>query len=73
MARHFITSVFLEEQLVSPWPQGVLLRFTKFGQTGLTVSRMIPGTGTFGKQPDENEASFITGHILNVDGGHSAA
>src|SRR5580692_4532359 len=32
------------------------MRFTKFGQTGLTVSRMILGTGTFGKQTDEKEA-----------------
>jgi aryl-alcohol dehydrogenase-like predicted oxidoreductase len=32
------------------------MQFTKFGQTGLTVSRFILGTGTFGKQTDENEA-----------------
>ena len=32
------------------------MQFTKFGQTGLTVSRMILGTGTFGKQADEREA-----------------
>src|SRR5271168_5294869 len=32
------------------------MQFTKFGQTGLTVSRMILGTGTFGKQTDETEA-----------------
>src|SRR3984893_17857749 len=32
------------------------MQFTKFGQTGLTVSRMILGTGTFGKQTDEREA-----------------
>jgi len=32
------------------------MQFTKFGQTGLTVSRMILGTGTFGKQTDEKEA-----------------
>src|SRR5258708_37186256 len=30
--------------------------FTKFGHTGLTVSRMTLGTGTFGKQTDEKEA-----------------
>src|SRR5258708_25416555 len=36
--------------------QGVFMQFTKFGQTGLTVSRMILGTGTFGKQTDEKEA-----------------
>src|SRR5258708_12204634 len=32
------------------------MQFTKFGQTGLTVSRMIVRTGTFGKQTDEKEA-----------------
>ena len=32
------------------------MQSTKFGQTGLTVSRMILGTGTFGKQTDEQEA-----------------
>jgi aryl-alcohol dehydrogenase-like predicted oxidoreductase len=32
------------------------MQFTKFGQTGLTVSRMILGTGTFGTQTDEKEA-----------------
>src|SRR5258708_7820139 len=32
------------------------MQFTKFGQTGLTVCRMILGTGTFGKQTDEKEA-----------------
>jgi len=36
--------------------QGMPMQFTKFGQTGLTVSRMILGTGTFGKQTDEAEA-----------------
>jgi aryl-alcohol dehydrogenase-like predicted oxidoreductase len=32
------------------------MQFTKLGQTGLTVSRMILGTVTFGKQTDEKEA-----------------
>src|SRR5580704_6955238 len=32
------------------------MQFTTFGKTGLTVSRMILGTGTFGKQTDEQEA-----------------
>jgi aryl-alcohol dehydrogenase-like predicted oxidoreductase len=32
------------------------MQFAKLGQTGLTVSRMILGTGTFGKQMDEAEA-----------------
>src|SRR5580704_3104528 len=29
------------------------MQFKKFGQTGLTVSRLCLGTGTFGKQADE--------------------
>jgi 1-deoxyxylulose-5-phosphate synthase len=32
------------------------MQFTKFGRTGLTVSRMILGTGTFGKQTDQAQA-----------------
>jgi aryl-alcohol dehydrogenase-like predicted oxidoreductase len=32
------------------------MQFPKFGQTGLTVSRLILGTGTFGKQTDDQEA-----------------
>ena len=32
------------------------MEFAKFGRTGLTVSRMCLGTGTFGKQTDEAEA-----------------
>src|SRR5271170_55423 len=32
------------------------MQFKKFGQTGLTVSRLCLGTGTFGKQADEAEA-----------------
>src|SRR5580704_13730045 len=32
------------------------MQFTKFGQTGLTVSRLILDTGTFGKQTDEKES-----------------
>jgi aryl-alcohol dehydrogenase-like predicted oxidoreductase len=32
------------------------VQFTKFGETGLSVSRLILGTGTFGKQTDEHEA-----------------
>jgi aryl-alcohol dehydrogenase-like predicted oxidoreductase len=32
------------------------MQFTKFDRTGLTVSRMILGTGTFGKQTDQAEA-----------------
>src|SRR5580700_9913590 len=35
---------------------GVLMQFTKFGRTGLTVSRLCLGTGTFGKQTDEAES-----------------
>ena len=32
------------------------MQFTKFGRTGLTVSRLCLGTGTFGKQTDEAES-----------------
>jgi aryl-alcohol dehydrogenase-like predicted oxidoreductase len=32
------------------------VQFTNFGSTGLTVSRLVLGTGTFGKQTDEQEA-----------------
>jgi aryl-alcohol dehydrogenase-like predicted oxidoreductase len=32
------------------------MQFAKFGHTGLTVCRMILGTGTFRKQTDEKEA-----------------
>jgi aryl-alcohol dehydrogenase-like predicted oxidoreductase len=32
------------------------VQLTKFGSTGLTVSRLILGTGTFGKQTDEQES-----------------
>jgi 1-deoxyxylulose-5-phosphate synthase len=32
------------------------MEFTQFGRTGLTVSRLTLGTGTFGKQTDEAEA-----------------
>jgi 1-deoxyxylulose-5-phosphate synthase len=35
------------------------MEFTKFGSTGLTVSRMCIGTGTFGKQTDEGESHRI--------------
>ena len=32
------------------------MQFTEFGRTGLTVSRLGLGTGTFGKQTDEAES-----------------
>src|SRR5690242_11934390 len=32
------------------------MKYTKFSRTGLTVSRLCIGTGTFGKQTDEAEA-----------------
>ncbi len=35
------------------------MEFTRFGRTGLTVSRVCLGTGTFGKQTDEVEAFRI--------------
>ena len=35
------------------------MEFVKFGRTGLLVSRLCLGTGTFGKQTDEEEAHRI--------------
>jgi aryl-alcohol dehydrogenase-like predicted oxidoreductase len=35
------------------------MAFTKFGRTGLTISRMRLGTGTLGKQTDEADAHRI--------------
>src|ERR1700722_14526394 len=42
------------------------MQFTKFGQTGLTVSRMILGTGTFGKQTDEAEAHRMLDQVAEA-------
>src|SRR5258708_4061387 len=36
--------------------RGIFMQFTKFGRTGLSVSRLCLGTGTFGKQTDEAES-----------------
>jgi aryl-alcohol dehydrogenase-like predicted oxidoreductase len=46
--------------------QGAPMQFTKFGQTGLTVSRMILGTGTFGKQTDEAEAHRMLDKVADA-------
>lgn len=35
------------------------MEFTKFGKTGLTVSRLCLGTATFGMQSDENASRAI--------------
>jgi 1-deoxyxylulose-5-phosphate synthase len=35
------------------------MQFTKLSRTGLSVSRLCLGTGTFGKQTDEAEAIRI--------------
>ena len=35
------------------------MQLAKFGHTGLTVSRLCPGTATFGKQTDEAESHRI--------------
>jgi aryl-alcohol dehydrogenase-like predicted oxidoreductase len=35
------------------------MKFTQFGRTGLSVSRLCLGTGTFGKQTDEAESHRI--------------
>jgi aryl-alcohol dehydrogenase-like predicted oxidoreductase len=42
------------------------MQFTKFGQTGLTVSRVILGTGTFGKQTDEAEAHRMLDKVADA-------
>ncbi len=42
------------------------MQFTKFGQTGLTVSRMILGTGTFGKQTGEAEAHRMLDKVADA-------
>jgi aryl-alcohol dehydrogenase-like predicted oxidoreductase len=42
------------------------MQFTKFGQTGLTVSRMALGTGTFGKQTDEAEAHGMLDKVADA-------
>ena len=42
------------------------MQFTKFDQTGLTVSRIIFGTGTFGKQTDETEAHRMLNTAASV-------
>src|ERR1700748_2680641 len=39
--------------------KGAKMEITRFGATGLTVSRMAIGTGPFGKQTDEHEAFRI--------------
>ena len=42
------------------------MQFAKFGQTGLTVSRMILGTGTFGNQTDEAEAHQMLDNVAEA-------
>jgi 1-deoxyxylulose-5-phosphate synthase len=40
------------------------VEYTKFGRTGLSVSRLSLGTATFGKQTDEKLSHEITGRWL---------
>ena len=42
------------------------MQFTQFGRTGLAVSRLCIGTGTFGHQTDENEAFRILGKAADA-------
>ncbi len=42
------------------------MKFSKFGNTGLTVSRMCMGTGTFGKQTSEDESFRIFDRIAEA-------
>jgi 1-deoxyxylulose-5-phosphate synthase len=45
---------------------GMTMQFSKFGKTGLTVSRLCLGTGTFGKQTDEQEAHRILDKVVDA-------
>jgi NAD(P)-dependent dehydrogenase (short-subunit alcohol dehydrogenase family) len=67
---------------VSPGPTdtGILTRFTGTAENKAALAAQVP-LGRLGLSEEvadgivfiaSNEASFITGHILNVDGGHSA-
>ena len=42
------------------------MEFTKFGRTGLTISRICLGTGTFGKQTNEADAHRILDKAAEV-------
>jgi aryl-alcohol dehydrogenase-like predicted oxidoreductase len=42
------------------------MEFVKFGRTGLTVSRLCLGTGTFGKQTDEAEAHRMLDQVAEA-------
>ena len=42
------------------------MEFAKLGRTGLTVSRVCLGTGTFGKQTDEAEAHRMLDHVAEA-------
>src|SRR5580698_5695532 len=42
------------------------MEFAKFGRTGLTVSRMCLGTGTFGRQTDEAEAHRMLDQVAEA-------
>jgi 1-deoxyxylulose-5-phosphate synthase len=42
------------------------MEFAKFGRTGLTVSRICLGTGTFGKQTDEAEAHRMLDQVAEA-------
>jgi NAD(P)-dependent dehydrogenase (short-subunit alcohol dehydrogenase family) len=67
---------------VAPGPTdtGMLTRFTGTAEKKATLATQVP-LGRLGLAEEvaegivfiaSNEASFITGHVLNVDGGHSA-
>jgi NAD(P)-dependent dehydrogenase (short-subunit alcohol dehydrogenase family) len=67
---------------VAPGPTdtGMLTRFTGTAEKKATLATQVP-LGRLGLSEEvaegivfiaSNEASFITGHVLNVDGGHSA-
>jgi NAD(P)-dependent dehydrogenase (short-subunit alcohol dehydrogenase family) len=67
---------------VAPGPTdtGMLTRFTGTAENRAALARQVP-LGRFGLSEEvadgivfiaSDEARFITGHVLNVDGGHSA-
>src|SRR6202021_567474 len=56
---HFGRSAALQQGW-APFPDnGANMQFKQLGRTGLKVSRLCLGTGTFGKQTDEKEAHRI--------------
>jgi NAD(P)-dependent dehydrogenase (short-subunit alcohol dehydrogenase family) len=71
---------FINADVPGPVDTGMLTRFTGTPQNKAALVTTVP-MGRLGLSEEQanaivfiasDEASFITGHILNVDGGHSA-